>query len=391
MLLLAAALAGCSIAPRYPVPKSAGNAAQVPKFSEDRVVLEPGSSNALADMGKLLKGFDNSGGADHHVNILALSGGGENGAYGAGLLCGWTTAGNRPQFDLVTGISTGSLIAPLAFLGKDFDPQLKHGYTEVKPEQVFLKRGLFGILKHRDAVADSKPLQTMIAEILGTNELAAIAREHRKGRRLLVMTTNLDAQKAVVWDIGAIAASGDPDALKLIHKVLLASSSIPVAFPPVLIDVEVDGRPYDEMHVDGGVMAQVFGGGLLLAGGLEPKPGVKTDFYLIRNGRLNPEYALTKRKISAIAGRSIGTLMKVQGVSDVFRAWVFARSTGSNFHFIAMPEAFTTELKEPFDPVYMNALFDLGRQQGESGIPWEKAPAGLEGIDSSLAAQTAKP
>src|SRR5262249_36399072 len=184
------------------------SAAQLPGLNQARFMFQVGDTNMPRDLARFLTGFDSSGGTNHHIRILALSGGGENGAYGAGLLCGWTQAGTRPQFDLVTGVSTGSLIAPLAFLGCDLDPQLRHGYTEIKPSQILLKRGFFGILKHRDAVADSKPLQGLIKEILGEKELASIAREHRKGRRLLVMTTNLDAQMPVIWDIGAIAASG---------------------------------------------------------------------------------------------------------------------------------------------------------------------------------------
>jgi hypothetical protein len=356
------------------------NEARLPKLNETRITLTAQKTNALSDLTAFMKGFDFSGGPDHHLQLLALSGGGENGAYGAGLLCGWSEAGTRPQFDLVTGISTGSLIAPLAFLGKEYDPQLRHGYTEVKPSQVFLKRGFFGILKHRDAMADSKPLEQLIAEILTEKELAAIAQEHKKGRRLLVMTSNLDTQKAVIWDIGAIASSGDPDALPLIHKILLASSSIPVAFPPVMFEVEANGKKYDEMHADGGVMAQAFGGALLLAEAPEGTTNAPTDFYFVRNGRLNPEYAPPKRKIGAIAGRSIGTLMKVQGGSDVFRAWVFAHAKGSGFHYVAIPEEFQMELKEPFDQEYMKALFELGYQQGRNVIPWQNAPPGLQDL-----------
>jgi len=383
--LTALLMGGCAAPSRHPVPKEAASMAHLPGFDEDRVVLDPRSTNAVRDLAGLMKGFEASGGADHHLHLLALSGGGENGAYGAGLLCGWTEAGTRPQFDIVTGISTGSLIAPLAFLGNEFDPQLRHGYTEIKPSQVFLKRGFFGILKHRDAVADSKPLQELIAETIGENELAAIAREHQKGRRLLVMTTDLDAQKPVIWDIGAIAASGRPEALKLIHKVLLASASIPVAFPPVLFDVEVNQQHYDELHVDGGVMAQVFGGFLLPVVTPVLKAGTPVDFYLIRNGRLGAEYSAPERKISAIAGRSISTLMKVQGGSDVLRAWMFSRATGSSFHFISMPEEFQTELKEPFDPEYMKALFDVVHQQGRNGIPWQQTPPGLQDAEMSQA------
>jgi hypothetical protein len=374
-------LQGCALAPRRPVPKEAISTAVLPGFSEARIMWEPGNTNSMRDLSQFLRGLDSSGGVDGHLRVLALSGGGENGAFGAGLLCGWTDAGTRPQFDVVTGVSTGSLIAPLAFLGSELDPQLRRGYTEIVPEQVFLKRGFFGILKHRDAVADSKPLQTLIAGILGEKELAGIAREHRKGRRLLVMTTNLDAQRPVVWDLGAIAAGGQPGALQLVHKILLASSTIPVVFPPVLFEVESQGHRYDEMHVDGGVMAQVFGGALLLLESTQSKTSTPIDFYLIRNGRLGPEYTATAPKISAIAGRSVGTLMKVQGQSDVLRAWMFAQLTGCSFHYISMPDEFQTELNEPFDPAYMKALFEVGYHQGRNGIPWKQTPAGLLDLD----------
>jgi hypothetical protein len=385
---LAAGLAGgCATAPRHALPKELAGTARLPSLNETRIVFDPNSTNALPAMAAFMKGFDSSGGADHRLRVLALSGGGENGAFGAGLLCGWTDAGTRPQFDMITGISTGSLIAPLAFLGKDFDPALRHGYTEIQPKQVFLKRGFFGILKHRDAAADSKPLQTLIAETIGEKELAAIAVEHKKGRRLLVLTTDLDAQEPAIWDIGAMAASGNPDALKLVHKVLLASASIPVAFPPVLFDVEAGGKHYDEMHVDGGVMAQVFGGALLLAGSPDPKAHIPTDFYLIRNGRLTPEYDAPKRNIGSIAGRSIGSLMKIQGGSDVLRAWMFSRASGGNFHFVSMPDSFQVELKEPFDQEYMKALFDVGYQQGKNGVPWLTAPMGLEEVEISQTVQ----
>jgi len=386
--MMALAMAGCATAPRHPVPKEAVETAQIPGLDRGRIMLRVGDTNQANEISKFLNGFDTSGGADHHIRILALSGGGENGAFGAGLLCGWSEAGTRPQFDAVTGISTGSLIAPLAFLGPEFDPQLRHGYTEIKPSQIFLKRGLFGIIKHRDAVADSKPLQTLIEEILGEKEVEAIAREHKKGRRLLVMTTNLDAQQPVIWDIGAIAASGHPDSLKLIRKILLASSSIPVAFPPVLFEVENGGKRYDELHVEGGVMAQVFGAGMLLADAAQYKSGTPIDFFLIRNGRLEPAYAVTKRKISAIAGRSIETLMKVQGTSDVLRLWMFTRAGGGDFHFVAMPHEFQMELKETFDQEYMKALFEVGHQQGVNGIPWEQAPPGLSDLNRQLPTQS---
>jgi len=380
-------ITGCALAPRHPVPKESANSAHIPALSEARVMVDPSSTNALLALAEVLEGFAPIGGAEGPIKVLALSGGGENGAYGAGLLCGWTEAGTRPQFDIVTGISTGSLIAPLAFLGSEFDGQLRQGYTETEPGHIFIKRGFFGILKHRDALTDSKPLQQLIEEMLGEKELAAIAREHRKGRRLLVMTTNLDAQEPVIWNIGAIAVSGRPEALGLIRKILLASSSIPVAFPPVMFEVEAGGHRYDELHVDGGVMAQVFGGALLLAEGWRPHANEPVEFYLIRNGSMGSEYEVTRRKLSAIAGRSISTMMRMQAQSDVLRAWMFSRLAGGSFHYVSIPDDFQEELSEPFDPKYMKALFDVGRQQGLHGIPWQQTPAGLSGVQWPGAAQ----
>ena len=374
-------ISGCSIAPRHPVPKELSREAQVPGFANVRVAIDPGSTNALQELAGFTSSLQTS---ERQLHVLALSGGGENGAYGAGLLCGWTEAGTRPKFDLVTGISTGSLIAPLAFLGTNFDPQLRHGYTEIEAKHIFLKRGLFGILKHRDAVADSKPLQKVIAETIGEKELAAIAQEHQKGRRLLVMTTDLDTQLPVIWDLGAIAASGRPNALKLFHKILLASASIPVAFPPVLFEVEAGGRRYDELHVDGGVTAQVFGGALLPVGA-SARTNVPIEFYLLRNGRMAAEYEPPPRKLSSLAGRSIGTLMKVQGGSDIWRAWMFSKASGSHFHYVSIPDEFQVKLKEPFDQDYMKALFDVGHRQGREGIPWQQEPPALHDLDFTRA------
>lgn len=187
---IAAALliGGCATAPRNAVPKALAAAARIPGFNEARAAFRLGDTNAGLACASFFQGFDASGGADRRMAMLSLSGGGENGAYGAGLLCGWTKAGTRPEFDVVTGISTGAAIAPTAFLGPDYDSKLRSDYKENLPKSLARKRSLFTILKHRDALADSKPLQDLIATIVGDAEVTAIAREHRKGRRLLVMT-----------------------------------------------------------------------------------------------------------------------------------------------------------------------------------------------------------
>jgi predicted acylesterase/phospholipase RssA len=188
---------------------------------------------------------------------LAVSGGGENGAFGAGLLVGWTATGTRPTFKLVTGISTGALIAPFAFLGSAYDPALKAIYTQISPKDVLEHRWIIsGLLG--DALATNEPLYRTIQRYVTPELLQAIGQQYQRGRLLLIATTDLDAGRPVIWDVGKIAASGRPGSVTLIQKILLASAAIPVAFPPVMINVEADGKQYQEMNVDGGASAQVF-------------------------------------------------------------------------------------------------------------------------------------
>ena len=188
--------------------------------------------------------------------FLALSGGGDDGAFGAGVLCGWTAHGDRPQFKLVTGISTGALIAPFAFLGSSYDETLRHLYTGISSQDILRKNSLLTVL-WRESLADTKPLANMLERYVDEAMVAEVAAEHKKGRRLIIGTTQLDAQRLVLWDMGAIASSGSPDAVKLFRKIMLTSASIPGAFPPQYIKVEADGNFYEEMHVDGGTTAEV--------------------------------------------------------------------------------------------------------------------------------------
>src|SRR5262245_15085295 len=184
-------------------------------------------------------------------HFLAISGGGDDGAFGAGLLAGWSDRGNRPEFDVVTGVSTGALSAPFAFLGRAYDPQLKAVYTESSAGDIFEKRApLFGAIAG-DALTDNAPLRSMISRRLDETMVRRIAEEYKKGRLLFILTTNLDQGRPVIWNIGAIASSNDPKARELIVEVLLASTSIPVVFPPVMLDVTIGGERYQEMHVDG--------------------------------------------------------------------------------------------------------------------------------------------
>ena len=313
------------------------------------------------------------------ISFLAISGGGSDGAFGAGLLVGWTARGNRPEFDIVTGVSTGALTAPFAFLGPRYDPALRDVYTNYSTDQLVTKHPIRGLLGG-EALASNAPLAGVIARYVNSEFLAEVAHEHARGRRLLIGTTNLDAQRPVVWDMGRIASSGDPSALQLFRNVLLASAAIPGLFPPVYVQVQAGGQAREEMHVDGGTTNQVF----LLptqvsAGGIDAKLGINPvrRLYIIRNGRLDPEYKAVKASTLAIAGRSISTLIKTQGIGDLYQMYEFARRNRIEYNLAFIPGSFSDTSTEAFDRKYMSSLFDLGFQLGKSGRPWTKTPPRL--------------
>ena len=307
------------------------------------------------------------------ANFLAISGGGDNGAFGSGLLVGWTVQGTRPQFKLVTGVSTGSLIAPFAFLGTEYDKTLEAVYTTITPVQVFRSRGLIGGI-FNDALADTSPLADVIARYMDDKMLAAIAQEYRKGRLLLIGTTDLDAQRPVIWNIGAIADSGHPGALNLVRQILRASSAVPGAFQPVMFDVELDGKKHQEMHVDGGAMAQLF----LYPASLNVNVQRARRAYIIRNARLDPDWAETEPRTLSIAGRAISTMLAASGHNDVLRVYFITQRDKVDYNLAFIGREFTMKHEEEFDQKYMKALYDYGYQQARNGYKWHKQPPGLE-------------
>ncbi|MEC9374286.1 MAG: patatin-like phospholipase family protein [Planctomycetota bacterium] len=317
------------------------------------------------------------------ASILALSGGGENGAFGAGLLCGWSEAGTRPKFKVVSGISTGALIAPIAFLGEKYDDVLRQAYTQIGVRDVMRERGMLAIF-NRDALADTEPLAGLIEKWVTDEMLQEIAAEHGRGRRLLIGTVNLEAQRPVIWDMGAIAASGHPKAGALFRKIVLASASIPGAFEPQYFDVIADGKDYQEMHVDGGTMAQVFlwGAGVRLVeigrGAGVTKARRPIVLYIVRNGRFFPEAEQMKALFLDITGRAVASLVKTQGIGDTYRLYSLALEEDIDFNLASIPESFEPRPEKPFDNAYMNDLFDLGFRMAEGGYPWEKTPPYLQ-------------
>ncbi len=312
-------------------------------------------------------------------HYLSISGGGADGAFGAGLLKGWSESGTRPEFMIVTGISTGALIAPFAFIGSDYDDELEDLYTTMSTSDLIKRRSLIAGLTS-DAFADTSPMREVLQKHIDPELIEEIAGEYAKGRRLFIGTTNLDAKRPVIWNIGAIAAVGTDESAQLIRDVILASASIPGMFPPVRVTVRVGDQEYDEMHVDGGVASQVF----LFPAQINARIGAAKlgmtgaqTLYVIRNGILDPRWAEVKPKVGPVAFTSIETLIRTQGMGDLYRIYLGAKRDDLPYRLAYIPGDFDIEPKEDFDPDYMRALFDLAYELSRDGYDWATSPPGI--------------
>ncbi len=387
VLLLQGLIAGCSTPSRMPaVPSALAAQAQVSvpnaRFFSDRddpIMLAEARMSFVREA-EWLKASGHTGPLPP-VAFLTVSGGGGDGAFGAGLLIGWTESGKRPEFKLVTGVSTGALIAPFAFVGPRYDRVLRETYTDVTDKDIYKKRPFTAAL-FNDGMADTTPLAHLIGKYMTRDLLDAIAAEYAKGRLLLIGTTNLDSREPVIWNMGAIAASKDPGALELFHRIIRASASIPGAFAPTMIDVTVNGVHYQEMHVDGGATRQVFmyppnfrldeAAAALGAGDRQ------RSVYIIRNARLDPDWASTDRRTLSIANRAVSSLIQSQGEGDLIRMYLTSTRDRIDYNLAYIPRDFTTPRKSEFDETYMRSLFERGRQMALGGYPWAKYPPGYD-------------
>ncbi len=386
---------GCATPPRQPaVPDQLQNQALIPGLEKIRYRI--GNPDDIAEMER--EGIESIkreeaylAASGHHGPLppavfLAISGGGDNGAFGAGLLNGWTAAGTRPTFKMVTGVSTGALTAPFAFAGPAYDATLKAVYTTISAKDILEPRSLLAALTS-DAMADNHPLWKLIGKYVDQALLDVIAAEYAKGRLLLVGTTDLDARRAIIWNLTKIAASRHPRALELFRTLMVASAAIPGAFPPTMIDVEVGGQPYQEMHVDGGAMAQVFvyPPSLHLKDetrrlGLKPR---ERRVYVIRNSRLDPEWSQVERSTMTIAGRAISSLIHTQGIGDLYRIYLTTQRDSVDFNLAFIPDSFNAPHTEDFDTEFMRQLYAVGYDMAAKGYPWQKKPPGFTAPSSA--------
>ncbi|MGL3109474.1 patatin-like phospholipase family protein [Bradyrhizobium sp. BR 1432] len=301
---------------------------------------------------------------------LALSGGGADGAYGVGVLNGWTAARTRPTFSVVSGVSTGGLIAPFAFLGSQYDDTLKEVYTSGIAESLLNDPSIVRVLFGSGLFGNTR-LRELVARYVGPEIMAQVARENAKGRKLLIVTTDLDTQRTAIWDMGKVAAVGTPEALKLFRDVMAASASIPLVFPPIMIDAEGQGRRFQEMHVDGGVTAPVLTlpEALLFQGSRLPG-NAKMDIYILVNKKIERNFELVSNSTIDVASRSLSSITQSQTRSIIFSTYDFAKRNRLGFHLSYIARDYPAAPSEGFDTAYMRALYQYGYDKAASGQAW---------------------
>jgi predicted patatin/cPLA2 family phospholipase len=361
---LAFTLAACSSLPR--IPYTAADAASSRVLDLDglrRYADEPAAKFRLdKDAISPIKTY------------LALSGGGADGAYGVGVLNGWTAAGNRPAFGVVSGVSTGGLIAPFAFLGPRYDDTLKDVYTSGIADSLLTDPSITRVLFGSGLFGNTR-LRELVARYVGPELLSEVAREHAKGRRLLIVTTDLDTQRTVIWDMGRIAAVGTPQALQLFRDVMAASASIPLVFPPIMIDAESQGRRFQEMHVDGGVTAPVLTlpDALLFQGRAWPANS-RFDIYILVNKKLERNFELVSNSTIDVASRSISAITQAQTRSVILSTYDFAERNHLGFHLSYIERDYPSPESVGFDTAYMRALYQYGYEKAAAGRAWTSTP-----------------
>ena len=384
-LLGAVTLMGCEPA-RHAVPSSLTETTQVPGFEGDKFWAdEPSASydKAVMEKDEQLVAARKDPACSHRIILptpifwqsLAET---TRARSPQDFSMGWTKLGRRPTFGVVSGVSAGALAAPFAFLGPSYDYALRDIFTKLSAGSLYTGSGIFGVFG--ESLYSTAPLEKLIRSYATDEFLDKIAAEHRKGRRLLIMTTDLDTERPVIWYLSAIAASSRPDRRELFIKILLASSAVPGLFPPVEIPVvAANGERYEELHVDGGVTAElVFVPPEMKLPMIEDKVFGKPrsrNLYVIRNGKLVPEYRSSKLNALSLASRAVATMVKYQVVADIRALARDAKETGTNLYFNATPPSFDAVSRKAFDPAYAQRLYVVGSAVGRAGTWSTMIPA----------------
>ena len=347
-----------------------------PPESADLRAADPAGSVSLFNAEQNTNNQKASLASKPHFQILALSGGGADGAFGAGVLCGWSETDNRPEFDIVTGVSTGALMATMAFVGPEYDNELKRIFTTTESKDIYLSKPLTGLFG--DSLLDYTPLKLQVERVIDERLLDKVAQEHQKGRRLYVATTNLDAGKLVVWDMGMIAASGHPQRVRIFQKRIRASAAIPSFFKPVYIQPSAT-RKERQMHVDGGVKAPV-----LIRSFMFETPASERSLYVIMNGQMKLADAAeaVSPDVGSIARKAIRELLRGLTYKTLYQGYVTALNAEANFHLITIPDYISaTRDALVFDPQEMRQLFEEGKKLGRSSKSWMKEPPRLDDLE----------
>lgn len=382
LCLCCVGIVACSATPRKPAVSDLNTqAVQINGMSGIRFVpsTKTGIDAYLNEMNVVVPKRGNS--PERSSNYLSLSGGGDNGAFGAGLLAGWTQQGSRPEFDQVVGISTGALSAPFAFLGSRYDDRLKQVFTKTTPADIYSDRSLVSVLMG-DSLADNTPLFNLIQKTIDTEMLENIASEYEnKGRLLLLGTTNIDTGQLVLWNMGKIAAQRSESSARLFHRIMLASAAVPGVFPPSLFEASLHGEHYHELHVDGGLSVQIYlypaavSRAALATGLVKPR---KRQAYIIRNATISVEHTNTEISSLGVLSKSYKKILQAQGVGNLYQIYQITNRDKVGFNLAFIGDDFKAPHPAEFDRDYMQALFDYGFNKAVAGYPWGKSPPGFD-------------
>jgi predicted acylesterase/phospholipase RssA len=370
VLLIISALglmvAGCASLTRAPYTVSEASSARVLDLKDLRRYADEPASTFRDGQNQTLPRRSRT--------YLALSGGGADGAYGAGVLTGWTVMGTRPSFSIVSGVSTGALIAPFAFLGPEYDATLREVYTSGIAESLLDAPNPFNAIFGSGLFGNTR-LRELVAKYIDENFVGMVAAEHAKGRMLFIVTTNLDSQRTAIWDMGRIASLHSAESLNLFRDVVAASASLPVVFPPMLVTAEANGRRFQEMHVDGGVTAPVLTlpEAFLLHNAAMSKAG-DLQLYILINNKVERDFQLVPNSTIEVAARSSSTIVKTQTRSILYSTYDFARRNNFGFNLTYIEGDRPASSASGFDTAYMRALFQYGHDRARSGRVWSKSP-----------------